>query len=118
MRGHAILGLDPAAPAKGSAKPLPASALSDLRSQQFAVVPGFLTTEEVGAYREDVAKLRAEGRFKTAGVGETVMFLTIWRECLADESFIWPMSSQNICGATHARTHGQQMGVGLHGLCL
>ena len=101
--GFSILGLDPAAPAKGSAKPLPASALSDLRSQQFAVVPGFLTTEEVGAYRENVAKLRAEGRFKTAGVGETATNRVDNTVRVCEQCFIYPPQRHRGFGDDAAR---------------
>ena len=101
--GFSILGLDPAAPAKGSAKPLPASALSDLRSQQFAVVPGFLTTEEVGAYRDDVAKLRAEGRFKTAGVGETATNRVDNTVRVCEQCFIYPPQRHRGFGDDAAR---------------
>ena len=100
--GFSILGLDPCRAGERQ-QPLPASALSDLRSQQFAVVPGFLTTEEVGAYRDDVAKMRAEGRFKTAGVGETATNRVDNTVRVCEQCFIYPPQRHRGFGDDAAR---------------
>ena len=67
------------------------------------MVPGFLTIEEVGAYREDVAKLRAEGRFKTAGVGETATNRVDNTVAQCEQCFIYPPQRHRGFGDDAAR---------------
>jgi len=60
-----------AAPSRGGLTPrLPAAAISQLRTSSYAVVEEYLNSEQVQAVKEDVKALRAEGRFKVAGVGD------------------------------------------------
>ena len=49
---------------------LPQSTLSSLTGAGFAVLPNFLTPDQVAAIKGDVGRLKAEGRFSVAGVGD------------------------------------------------
>ena len=69
---------------------LPRHALSELKSQGFTVVPGFVPPASVEAILTDMSKLRTEGRFSRAGVGEssTNRLDELVREC--EQCFLFP----------------------------
>ena len=65
-----IAGCAARAGALAVAPTLPSSALSQLRGKGFAVVKDFVPPSTVAALCSDVARLRAEGRFTAAGIGD------------------------------------------------
>tara|TARA_B110001452_G_scaffold259081_1_gene255010 strand:+ start:1683 stop:2603 length:921 start_codon:yes stop_codon:yes gene_type:complete len=76
---------------QGTAAPaLPRDAFSELKSRGFAVVPGFVPEGSVDAILNDMSKLRTEGRFSKAGVGEssTNRLDDLVREC--EQCFLFP----------------------------
>eukprot|EP00325_Prymnesiales_sp_UTEX-LB-985_P021176 CAMPEP_0174724108 /NCGR_PEP_ID=MMETSP1094-20130205/42627_1 /TAXON_ID=156173 /ORGANISM="Chrysochromulina brevifilum, Strain UTEX LB 985" /LENGTH=271 /DNA_ID=CAMNT_0015925275 /DNA_START=8 /DNA_END=823 /DNA_ORIENTATION=+ len=56
----------------------------------FAVLPGFLSTDQIHQLKEDVAELQSSGRFSVAGVGEaaTKRIDGMVRKC--EQCFIYP----------------------------
>ena len=78
--------------------------MPQLRSNGFAVVPNFLSPAEVTALKEDVTTLKAEGRFKVAGVGEanTNRVADDVRRC--EQCFLYPRVKHGSGGHAGART--------------
>ena len=69
---------------------LAGSALSQLQSRGFAVVPDYLPTRAVAALRTDVAALQSQGRFAVAGVGEAATNRQDGEVRRCEQCFVWP----------------------------
>jgi len=90
-------------PATG-APALPATALSQLQTAGFAVVPNFMPPQKVNEVIDDVSQLKHEGRFAFAGVGEasTNRLDSEVRRC--EQCFLFPQFKYQGGGDAHGRT--------------
>ena len=77
---------------------------SELQTAGFVVVPDFVPAAMVDALRTDVSKLRAAGRFATAGVGESSTNRVDAQVRVCEQAFLFPQFKHQGGGDPDARS--------------